>query len=144
MGAFHTVLQLATAATVAWVAIHAFDAADGFAYVVLVVVFIAVVGAVGGSIALGLYLVLALALLGTHQTEVFSAIRVENYKNFLRLHIAPDGALTVYSLGIDRVVKDWDLDPDNPDSEASYLKPRGDTTVDVRLIDQTSFDGSSA
>jgi hypothetical protein len=82
--------------------------------------------------------------LGTHQTEVFSAIRVENYKNFLRLHIAPDGALTVYSLGIDRVVKDWDLDPENPDSEASYLKPRGDTRVDVRLIDKTSFDASSA
>ena len=144
MGAFHTILQLATAATVAWVAIRTFDAADGFAYVVLVVVFIAVVGAVGGAVAFGLYLVLALALLRTHQTEVFSAIRVENYKNFLRLHIAPDGALTVYALGIDRVVKDWDLDPDNPDSEASYLKPRGDTTVDVRLIDQTSFDGSSA
>ena len=144
MGTFHTILQLATAATVAWVAIRTFDAADGFAYVVLVVVFIAVVGAVGGAVALGLYLVLALALLETHQTEVFSAIRVENYKNFLRLHIAPDGALTVYALGIDRVVKDWDLDPDNPDSEASYLKPHGDATVDVRLIDQTSFDGSSA
>ncbi len=77
-------------------------------------------------IALGLYLVLALTLLGTHQTEVFSAIREEGYKNFLRLHIAPDGSLTVYALGIDRVVKDWDLDPDNPDNEASYLKPRGD------------------
>ena len=67
--------------------------------------------------------VLALTLLGTHQTEVFSAIREEGYKNFLRLHIAPDGSLTVYALGIDRVVKDWDLDPDNPDNEASYLKP---------------------
>ena len=144
MGAFHTTLQLATAATVAWVATRSFEFADGFAYVVLVVVFISVVGAVAGSIALGLYLVLALAFLGTHQTEVFSAIRVENYKNLLRLHIAPDGALTVYSLGIDRVVKDWDLDPDNPDSEASYLKPHGDTTVDVRLIDKTSFDASSA
>ena len=121
-----------------------FGFADGFAYVVLVVLFIAVVGAVCGAIALGLYLVLALTLLGTHQTEVFSAIREEGYKNFLRLHIAPDGSLTVYALGIDRVVKDWDLDPDNPDNEASYLKPRGDTSIDVRLIDQTSFDRSSA
>ena len=144
MGAFHTVLQLATAATVALAATRILDFADGFAYVVLVVVFIAVVGAVFGAVALGLYLVLALTLLGTHQTEVFSAIRVEGYKNFLRLHIAPDGTLSVYALGIDRVVKDWDLDPDNPDNEASYLKPRADTTIDVRLIDQTSFEGASA
>jgi hypothetical protein len=142
MGAFHTVLHLATAATVAFVACRSFDFADGFWYVTLVVVFIAVVGAVCGAIALGLYLLLSLALLGTHQTEVFSAIRVQGYKNFLRLHIEPDGTLTVYALGIERVVKDWDLDPDNPDNEASYLKPRGAEKVDVRLIDKTSFEPS--
>jgi hypothetical protein len=139
MGAFHTVLHLATAATVAWAATRTVAFADGFWYVVLVVVLVAVVGAVLGAVALGLYLFLALGLLGTHQTEVFSAIREEGYKNFLRLHIEPDGRLTVYSLGIDRVVKKWDLDPDNADEEASYLKPRGDGKVDVRLIDTTSF-----
>ena len=139
MGAFHTALHLATAATVAWVATRAVDFADGSLYVVLVVAFIAVVGAVLGAVALGLYLFLALRLLRTHQTEVFSAIREEGYKNFLRLHIEPDGRLTVYSLGIDRVVNKWDLDPDNADREASYLKPRGDEKVDVRLIDKTSF-----
>ncbi|HEX4983933.1 MAG TPA: hypothetical protein VFV63_19665, partial [Ilumatobacteraceae bacterium] len=142
MGAFHTVLHLATAATVALVACRSVDFADGFWYVTLVVVFIAVVGAVCGAIALGLYLFLALGLLGTHQTEVFSAIREEGYKNFLRLHIEPDGTLTVYALGIERVVRNWDLDPDNPDNEASYLKPRGDAKVDVRLIDKTSFEPS--
>ncbi len=60
MGGFHTILQLATAATVAYAATRLLGFADGFAYVVLVVLFIAVVGAVCGAIALGLYLVLAL------------------------------------------------------------------------------------
>ena len=123
MGAFHTALHVATAATVAWVATRIFEFADGFWYVTLVVVFIAVVGAICGSVAIGLYLLLALTRLGTHQNEVFSAIREEDYKNFLRLHIEPDGRLTVYALGIDRVVRNWELDPDNPDNEASYLKP---------------------
>ncbi len=140
MGSFHTVLHIATAATVAWVATRIFEFADGFAYVTLVVVFIAVVGAICGSVAIGLYLLLALTLLGCHQNEVFSAIREENYKNFLRVHIEPDGRLTVYALGIDRVVRNWDLDPDNPDAESSYLKPGAGETVNVRLIDQTSFD----
>jgi hypothetical protein len=139
MGAFHTILHVATAATVAWVATRIFEFADGFWYVTLVVVFIAVVGAVCGSVAIGLYLYLALTRLGTHQNEVFSAIREEDYKNFLRLHIAPDGRLTVYALGIDRVVRNWELDPDNPDNEASYLKPAAGENLNVRLIDQTSF-----
>ncbi|MGH9133602.1 MAG: metallophosphoesterase [Ilumatobacteraceae bacterium] len=142
MGAIHTALHLATAASVAWVATRTVDFADGFWYVALVVVFIAVVGAVCGSIALGLYLILAQALVGSHSNEVFSAIRVEGYKNFLRIHVEPDGRLTVYALGIDRVVKDWELDPDNPDSEAPYLKPLGDRKIDVRLIDTTAFDPS--
>ena len=83
-------------------------------------------------------------LFGTHQTEVFSAIREGGLQELPPRPHRPRRTLTVYSLGIDRVVKHWDLDPDNPDNEASYLKPRGDMSIDVRLIDQTSFDGSSA
>jgi hypothetical protein len=142
MGAFHAALHLAAAASVAWVAIRSLEFANGFWYVGLVAVFIAVIGGLCGAVALAVYLFLALRLLRTHQTEVFSAIRAEGYKNFLRLHIERDGKLTVYALGIDRAVKQWEADPGNADSEGSYVKPLGDRTIDVRLIDMTSFEAN--
>lgn len=41
--------------------------------------------------------------MGRHANEAFSALRIENYKNFLRLHINKAGNLTVYPVGIDNV-----------------------------------------
>jgi hypothetical protein len=139
MGLFHTVLQLAVAASVAWVALRFASFADGVAYIALAAAFIAIVGAVAGGIAFGLYLVLAMRLLGTHDNEVFSAIREEGFKGFVRLHIAPGGELTVYALGIRRPVREWEPDPDNPDREAPYLRPAGGRSVDVQLIDTVTI-----
>ena len=40
-----------------------------------------------------------------------SAQAIEDYKGFLRIRIEADGALTVYPLAIDRVCRDWQLEP---------------------------------
>ena len=37
--------------------------------------------------------------------ELFAGQGIEGYKSFLRLHIAPDGALTLYPIGVDRVAR---------------------------------------
>jgi hypothetical protein len=64
---------------------------------------------VGGPLGALLF---SLALLpGVNFNEAYSAQHIEHYKNFVRLHIGEDGALTVYPVGVDRVSR-WDIDPE--------------------------------
>ena len=63
-------------------------------------------GAVLGPLVLGLYLLVSLNVFRRHGNEAFSALRIQDYKNFLRLHIA-DGALTIYPVGLRRVPRRW-------------------------------------
>ncbi|VVB12002.1 unnamed protein product [Arabis nemorensis] len=44
--------------------------------------------------------------------EAFSSLRIANYKSFTRFHIKPDGDLEVFTLGVDKVPKEWKLDKD--------------------------------
>lgn len=60
-------------------------------------------GALAGPVIWGLYLLLALNLFGAHATEAFSALRIEDYKHFLRLHITERGDLEIFPIGITRV-----------------------------------------
>ena len=55
----------------------------------------------------GLYFLLSLNVFGRHSNEAFSALRIPDFKHFLRLHIDGDGRLTLFPLGIDRVPRDW-------------------------------------
>jgi hypothetical protein len=68
--------------------------------------FIPLVAAVGGVLAatiLGLYLLLSLNVFKRHWNEAFSALRIEGYKNFLRLRIRPDGTLQIHPVGLTSV-----------------------------------------
>jgi hypothetical protein len=56
---------------------------------------------VGGSLW-GFYWVLTGIFGRMHSEEAFAALRIKNYKNFLRLKFEPD-RLTIYPLGIDRM-----------------------------------------
>jgi len=60
-----------------------------------------------GSIIMGIYLFISLHFFGRHDNEAFSALKIEDYKNFLRLHIDKNGALTVYPFKIEKVSKEW-------------------------------------
>jgi hypothetical protein len=55
----------------------------------------------------GLYLLVSLNVFGRHGEQAFAALKIEDFKNFLRLHIAPDGALTIYPIKIERVPRRW-------------------------------------
>ena len=69
--------------------------------------FTAEITALGGLLAgvlMGLYLLLSNLVLGNHDNEAFSALRCTGYKNFLRLHITPQG-LTVYPIGVRQVAR---------------------------------------
>lgn len=75
---------------------------------------------------------MSLNVFGRHSNEAFSALRIEDYKNFLRLHIAKDGSLTVFPIGIERVPRRWkptgsaspydpQLEPDDPAATPPHL-----------------------
>jgi hypothetical protein len=91
---------------------------------------------VGGSLW-GLYWVLTGIIGRMHAEDAFAALRIKNYKNFLRLKFERD-KLTIYPLAIDKVPghDDWlnaPPDQDNPlphNPKLIAAKP-----IDVRLIE---------
>jgi hypothetical protein len=89
----------------------------------LAAVIIFVLGFIVGSFIMGLYLLLSLNFFGRHGNEAFSSLGIEDFKNFIRLHINADGDLTIYPVGIRRVPRKWkprtngtgpELIPDDP------------------------------
>ncbi|KAH9758348.1 metallophos domain-containing protein [Citrus sinensis] len=64
------------------------------------------------SLVLGSYLYICVNWLHLHFDEAFSSLRIANYKAFTRFHINHDGDLEVYTLAVDKVPKEWELDPD--------------------------------
>ncbi|MCD4849746.1 hypothetical protein LN996_02860 [Arthrobacter sp. AK01] len=78
-----------------------------FVILVLALALVHLGGWVLGSEAFALY------ILATPSGEVsswrMSGQAIEDHKGFLRIHLAPDGDLTVYPLMVDTVCRDWQL-----------------------------------
>jgi hypothetical protein len=64
-------------------------------------------GGLLGGFMMGLYLLVSVQVFGRHSNEAFSSLRIMDYKQWLRLRITPDGALSVYCIGLDRVPRCW-------------------------------------
>jgi hypothetical protein len=62
----------------------------------------------------GVYLITSLLVLKLHWNEAFSSFAHRGYKCMLRLRIAPDGALTVFPIGLAKVPFDRRKRPRNP------------------------------
>lgn len=74
-----------------------------------VALFIVAAGLAGGVLSattLGVYLLLSLNKFGKHWDEAFSALRIQDYKSFLRLRIGPDGRLKIYPIGLKSVPRE--------------------------------------
>lgn len=86
-----------------------------------------------------------------HFDEAFSSLRIANYKSFTRFHITHDGDLEVYTLVVDKVPKDWKLDPNwdgepKPPEQLSHSRKypskwsaataNQDPLSTVRIVDQ--------
>ena len=92
-----------------------------------------VVGSALGGVLMGLYLVLANQLLGLHRNDVFAAQSIADYKNFLRLHVRPDGGLTILAYGVDRVCRRWRVNAEAGVGE-SWIVP--EEKIEARVIDR--------
>ena len=134
-GALHAAGHLLAFALVALSAIAIADGLglEGAWFTVVAGALVLVFGAVLGSLVFGTYLVIALAVFKRHANENFSASRYETYKNFLRLHIGPDG-VTVYPIGIDKPCTDWKVAGQSASPEDSYIAPASGT-IATRLIE---------
>lgn len=128
-GGVHALLHLAAAFVLGWYATLA--AATVFPsgssrHLLLSALLIVVAGWLIGSILFGLYLLVSLNVFGRHWNEAFSSLKIEDYKNFLRMRIDPDGTLTVFPIGIEIVAKRWtktNVQSPAYEPDGKYTKP---------------------
>lgn len=85
-----------------------------------------------GSFIMGLYLFVSLHFFGRHDNEAFSALKIEDYKNFVRLHIDKEGKLTIYPLKIEKVPRNWT--PVKKGDEIVSYKPK--EKLEPKLIEK--------
>ena len=77
------------------------------------------------------YLAVSLNVFKYHWTEGSSGLAIQDYKNFLRLCIGEDGALTIFPIGFRRTPRRWKpggsdptkprLEPDDPEFTGAEL-----------------------
>jgi hypothetical protein len=83
-----------------------------------------------GSMIMGIYLFVSLHIFGRHDNEAFSALKIEDYKNFLRLHINTDGNLTIYPVKIEKVPRSWNENTDES-GNIKFYTPKGGSKPDL-------------
>ncbi len=64
-------------------------------------------GYIAGAMIMGAYLYFSLRLFRRHNREAFSALRIADYKHFVRFRVGADGALTIYPVALDDVPRQW-------------------------------------
>lgn len=129
VGAAHAILHVALFYTFYWwIAGWHTELGEGL-QICLFILEIGLLGGVASTVLFGLYLLICIFLLDNHITEASSSYRWEGFKNFLRIHLSPEG-LTIYPLGVEKVVKNWS-------NKGSEENPRfeGDP-IDYKLIEQ--------
>lgn len=78
----------------------------GLAILCVIIGVFAMLAAMFSCLIFGAYLFVSLRWKQRHANDAFAALRIPDYKNFLRLHLTPDG-LTVYAIGVQRVPQKW-------------------------------------
>ena len=111
-GAFHALLHLAAAFAVGWLALWLTDDLLRLGYGSILQLLLSgaitfIVGGPVGAFILGLYLFVSIRIFGRHSNEAFSSLRIQDYKQWLRLKIDAAGNLTIFSIAIDRVPRRW-------------------------------------
>jgi len=118
--------------------VNAFDLAYGsIAQLLLSGLITFVVGGPVGAFLLGVYLFVSIRIFGRHSNEAFSSLRIEDFKQWLRLRIDAAGGLTIHAIAIDRVPRRWraaqrDGKPTIEAHDARATAPRLIDKVEVR------------
>ena len=89
-------------------------------------------GFVVGSFVMGAYLLISLNIFGRHGNEAFSSLGIEDWKNFIRMHIDEEGTLTIYPIGLRRVPRKW---KNRNGTAGPELVPDDDRATKAELIE---------
>ena len=140
-GISHALAHLAAAFALGWLAVlfttHSLGLAFGSITQMLVSAVITLLGgAVAGSVVLGAYLFVSLRVFGRHSNEAFSSLRIQDYKEWLRLRIDAAGELTIHAIGIDRVPRAWS---EHHSGGRSRIQPRDRAATPPRLIEMLTL-----
>ena len=105
---------------------------------VLVIIEMFIFGSLLGGSLMGIYLLIANLIGrftpgGIHTNELFSSMRIEDYKSFLRLRINKDG-LTIYPIGVTKVCKKWKFNP-NAEKSQSWFEPEKGPKPKPKLLE---------
>ena len=111
IGLAHSALQFGGLGAAIVIASGLTSSVDGAPGLVAFLAVVWVLGGVGGALGVSGYL-WATNSLGYHGNEAYAPLHHMDEKNFLRLHIDTLGALTLYPIGVDRVVRKWRFCPD--------------------------------
>lgn len=116
-GTVHAVAHLLAALLLAWLAVRLTVDVFGLTYgaplqLIGAGLLVMVAGGLLGGLLIGLYLLVSISVFGRHGNEAFSSLRVQDYKQWLRLRLDPAGGLTVWSMALDRVPRRWRADAD--------------------------------
>jgi Calcineurin-like phosphoesterase len=106
------------------------DFTDNLTWLVCVTAVSLIGGYFIGAFIMGVYLFVSLHIFGRHDNEAFSALKIEDYKNFLRLHIDKNGNLTIYPIKIEKVARKW-KEVRRADNEISHYTPQDGTKPDL-------------
>jgi hypothetical protein len=139
-GISHALAHLFSAFGVGWLAlrltVHVFGLDFGTIAQLLTAGLVTfLLGGIVSALILGLYLTVSLQVFGRHANEAFSALRIEDWKHWLRLRIRPSGELSVFVIGIDRVPRRWRRAPG--DGEGT-LEPNDRRAAMPKLIEAFS------
>ncbi len=89
-------------------------------------------GAIFGPLLMGLYLWGSLNVLKRHGNEAFSALRIQDWKNFLRLHVEKD-KLTLYPVGLRTVPRKWKLQEGAPPGQPLFVPGEGEALTPILI-----------
>lgn len=93
-----------------------------------------------GSIILGAYLLISLNVFGMHRNEAFSALRIQDWKGFLRFRIDRDGGLHMRFIGLENVPREWATV--SLEGGRKIVKPAPGSPLVGEVIDQIDIPGN--
>ena len=138
-GLTHACTHLGAAIAIGWlmsqVAIAAQWPFGGLSHLSATLLALFIGGWICGALIMGVYLLISINVFGRHSTEAFSGLCVQDYKQFLRITVGPDGALTIYPIGIDRVPRRWREVHDAARGQARFVPAEDDPRAQPRLIE---------
>jgi hypothetical protein len=133
LGVAHGLFQIGLAVLGAWAWIHLppHHWAWPGPLAVAAVVYGPIIGFLSTQLC-ALYLLIAGLNFDVNVNELFAGQGIEDRKSFLRMHLASDGTLTIYPIGVTTICREWEATP-GEGSHDPWLRPR--SALDIHPIE---------